>query len=42
MVREDNLGAQLFFQRLGYIATEVVKSPYDDSDVDGYKMEFYL
>ena len=42
MVREENLGAQLFFQRLGYIATEVVKSPCDDSDCDGYKMEFYL
>lgn len=40
MVSEENLGAQLFFRSRGYIATKVVKSPYEGSDLDGYAMEF--
>lgn len=39
-VRETNLGAQLFFSKLGFRATEVLRSHYEDSPEDAFAMEF--
>ncbi len=39
-VRETNLAAQLFFRRLGFRATTVLKDFYQDSTEDAYMMQF--
>ena len=41
-VRETNLDAQLFFQRHGFRATEVLSDYYDVSDEDAYRFEWRL
>ena len=40
IVRETNLSAQLFFQRQGFRATNVLRNWYDDCDEDGYAMQW--
>lgn len=35
-IRERNLGAQLFFQKCGFRATNVLRNYYDDSPEDAY------
>jgi ribosomal-protein-alanine N-acetyltransferase len=42
VVRETNLGAQLFAQKMGFLATSVIRSHFGDSGEDGYRMEFDL
>jgi len=39
-VRETNLPAQLFFKQLGFRATSVLRSYYEDSPEDAYLMQF--
>lgn len=39
-VRETNLPAQLFFKQLGFKATTVLRSYYEDSPEDAYLMQF--
>ncbi|MCA9234992.1 MAG: ribosomal protein S18-alanine N-acetyltransferase [Planctomycetales bacterium] len=39
-VRETNLPAQLFFKQLGFRATMVLRSFYEDSPEDAYMMQF--
>jgi len=39
-VRETNLPAQLFFRQLGFRATSVLRSYYEDSPEDAYLMQF--
>ena len=39
-VRETNLPAQLFFKQLGFRATSVLRSYYDDSPEDAYLMQY--
>jgi ribosomal-protein-alanine N-acetyltransferase len=39
-VRETNLTAQLFFKQLGFRATTVLRSYYEDSPEDAYLMQF--
>jgi len=39
-VRETNLTAQLFFKQLGFRATSVLRSYYEDSPEDAYLMKF--
>jgi len=39
-VRETNLSAQLFFKQLGFRATSVLRSYYEDSPEDAYLMQF--
>jgi len=39
-VRETNLAAQLFFKRLGFRATTVLRSYYEDSPEDAYLMQY--
>lgn len=41
-VRESNLRAQLFFQRLGFIATKVLRGHYEDTVEDAYVMKYEL
>jgi ribosomal-protein-alanine N-acetyltransferase len=38
-VRESNVPAQLFYRRLGFRATRILKNHYRDSLEDGYRME---
>jgi len=38
-VRESNLGAQLFFKSIGFLAVEVIRGFYPDVDDDAYVME---
>ena len=40
-VRETNLPAQMFFKRLGFRATTVLRSYYEDSPEDAYVMQFH-
>ena len=40
-VRETNLIAQLFFKQVGFRATNVLRSYYEDSPEDAYVMQFY-
>lgn len=40
IVRESNLPALQFFRGLGFMATSVIKSPFDDCDEDAYSMRF--
>lgn len=40
-VRETNLEAQLFFKRVGFRATSVLRDFYDDSPEDAYLMQYY-
>jgi ribosomal-protein-alanine N-acetyltransferase len=40
-VRETNLPAQLFFKQVGFRATSVLRSYYEDSPEDAYLMQFY-
>jgi ribosomal-protein-alanine N-acetyltransferase len=40
-VRETNLPAQLFFKKVGFRATTVLRSYYEDSPEDAYVMQFY-
>ena len=39
-VRETNLSAQMFFKQLGFRATSVLRSYYEDSPEDAYLMQF--
>lgn len=39
-VRETNLPAQLFFKQLGFRATNVLRSYYEDSPEDAYLMQY--
>ncbi len=39
-VRETNLAAQLFFRQLGFRATGVLKSFYEDTPEDAFLMQF--
>ncbi len=39
-VRETNLPAQLFFKKVGFRATNVLRSYYEDSPEDAYVMQF--
>lgn len=39
-VRETNLAAQLFFQKLGFLATFVLKDFYDDNSENAYRMKY--
>jgi [ribosomal protein S18]-alanine N-acetyltransferase len=39
-VRETNLPAQLFFKKVGFKATTVLRSYYEDSPEDAYVMQF--
>ena len=39
-IRETNLSAQLFFQNLGFVATDVLRDHYDDTTEDAYLMVF--
>jgi ribosomal-protein-alanine N-acetyltransferase len=39
-VRETNLGAQLFFRRLGFRAVQVLRDFYDDTTEDAYLMQY--
>jgi ribosomal-protein-alanine N-acetyltransferase len=41
MVRERNVPAQMFFRRLGFIATAIHPERYADSGEDAIEMEFY-
>lgn len=41
MVAESNLGAQLFFRRMGFLATDVAKSWIDETGEDAYVFQFY-
>jgi len=41
-VREHNLPAQLFYRKLGFRATQILKKYYKDTDEDGYLMELEL
>jgi ribosomal-protein-alanine N-acetyltransferase len=40
MVREGNLQALAFFRSSGFVATELVRRPFDNSTEDGYLLEF--
>lgn len=40
-VRETNLPAQLFFKKVGFRATDVLRSYYEDSPEDAYVMQFH-
>ena len=40
-VRESNVDAQLFWQSMGYMATEVYRGFRDDSPEDAYRFEYY-
>jgi ribosomal-protein-alanine N-acetyltransferase len=40
-VRETNLPAQLFFKKVGFRATTVLRSYYEDSPEDAYVMQYY-
>jgi ribosomal-protein-alanine N-acetyltransferase len=39
-VRETNLSAQMFFKEVGFRATSVLRSYYEDSPEDAYVMQF--
>lgn len=41
-VRETNLEAQLFFRSQGFMAMEVLRNYYEDSQEDAYQMEYLL
>ena len=41
-VRERNLAAQLFFQKLGFRAVSVMRNYYDDTSEDAYVMRLRL
>lgn len=41
-VRELNLGAQLFFRSMGFVATSVLRDHYEDTDEDAYVMKYTL
>ncbi|WP_238476619.1 ribosomal protein S18-alanine N-acetyltransferase [Bythopirellula goksoeyrii] len=40
-VRETNLAAQLFFKQVGFRATNVLRSYYEDSPEDAYVMQYH-
>lgn len=42
MVCENNLAAQLFFKKLGFKWAATERSPFEDTDYDGYVMEHIL
>ncbi|WP_417744787.1 ribosomal protein S18-alanine N-acetyltransferase [Rosistilla oblonga] len=39
-VRESNLGGQLFFRSMGFMATQVLKGHWDHSQEDAYRMQY--
>ena len=41
-VRESNLEAQLFFQKMGFRALKVLRNHYEDTTEDAYYMQFRL
>lgn len=41
-VRETNLPAQLFFQKLGFRANRILKDYYEDHNEDAYIMEYRI
>lgn len=40
MVEETNLGGLRFLKKLGFVATGLVRSPYEQNDRDGISMRF--
>jgi ribosomal-protein-alanine N-acetyltransferase len=40
-IRDSNLEAHLFFKSMGFVATNVLHSFYDDSPEDAYTMEYF-
>lgn len=42
LVRESNFPAQMFFKSAGFIATEVVKGGYEETDEDGYLFQYVI
>ncbi len=42
LIRETNLGAQLFFRALGFRASEVARDHYQDTGEDAYVMQYLL
>lgn len=40
LVRETNLGAQLFFRQMGFRAVNIVRNAYDDTDEAAYYMRY--
>lgn len=42
LVSETNIDAQLFFKRLGFKATDIIRNPYENSEADGYIMQYYM
>lgn len=41
-IRETNLGAQLFFSRMGFKATAIMPDFYDDSPEDAYSFQYQV
>lgn len=41
-VRETNLAAQIFFRDQGFLAVEVLRDHYEDTEEDAYAMEYHL
>lgn len=39
-IRETNLAGQLFFRRLGFHATAVMRNFYEETNEDAYRMEY--
>ena len=37
LISENNLDGQLFFKRMGFRCTDIVRGAYDSTDADGYK-----
>lgn len=40
VVRETNLPAQLLFKKAGFLATKMLRKPFDDYDEDGIVFEY--
>lgn len=40
VVRETNLPAQLLFKKAGFLATKIIRKPFDNSDDDGFIFEY--
>lgn len=41
-VRETNLGAQLFWKAMGFEATDVLRSHYEETDESAYRFEYVI
>lgn len=42
LIREANLGGQLFFRELGFRAIGIVRSPFVETSEDAYRLEYRL